>query len=750
MEKSWQVLKTNFKYDRFNLPFLKEEHGRIWNSTFDVTEAAPILTGVRDGKHNLRLIDYLVYRPLPPELTRWREMPDYHPDSLDMEEWYNELLQACSYGIEINGEYFNPLFVYWLNVFVFEVPIYDENKQPTGAFDFGLASYSNIDRYFLDYAWRCMLAKEDIMIMGARGIAKTFMMNCIIDRRYRLIPQSQIVVSSTNEDLTNEAWRKLEVNNLVIEERHPALKLKKTKNGDSADIKEAGEDIILPDGTSTKKGHLSRLEKIIYGKEPGKTRGRRPDLQLIEEFAAFPPRGLKGNLRDCMKESRGSWFVMGTIKKCTVLYAGTGGTANNDEAKEVFLNPKAYNIGCLYDFKESGSAFFVPVHLKAAGTWELTGCPDVALALEGVERERKLAASDPISLLGLMQEYPITIDEVFRRSGVNTFNQEKIAEQRADLLYNSNLPKPTKYNIYWDRLPNGRIQGVKLEMSNTGDFEILELPVWMQADSPTTDPIKDLYASGCDSIDQGSGDSSYATDDRKGSKLAMLVKKRFLKGSYFNSRQNYYIAKYHKRSDDVRKDWEAAAKLAVLYHTPVNIEYTKIGIISHFRTIGLSAFLRKRAAIALANPDGNTNLIGTQVNDKLIHHQDSLIKSYIDDFSESIFFDDLLGQLQGYSATDRTKFDLVIAMGLTELSDEDLLAVPAEIKQRETEGLELFGYYTDPVTGYKKYGVIPGSGTSPQEKFQKSLLEEEQNRFKESGGMRWVNNNNFDVPTYDY
>jgi len=740
------------EYDKFALDFLLiNEHGRVMNGEFDVTESPERLVGVASGDEEIKLTDYLVYRPIPKELLRWRDIPNYHPDSLDMEEWYAPLFSYCYEGVWIDGEYFNPFFVYWVNIFVFPVPIYDSKGKPTPDFETSHPQYCNIDRYFFDYCWKAYLNSLDVSIMGGRGVGKSFMINNILDREFRLIVESLILVSSTNEETTNEAWNKIEQGLNAIPALHRALKLKLITN--SSDTKLAGEKIELPDGTTEDRGHLSRFEKIVYGKNPGKTRGKRPTKQLVEEFAAFPPSHQKGSLGACKRESRGSWYVMGSIKKCQVLYSGTGGTVENDEAEGIFCNPKAHDILATNDFG-SPTGFFCPTHIKRAGTWEVTGCPDIVLATREVNIEREAAKTDPAAYVGLLQEYPMTIKEVFMRRGSNIFNQEKIAQQRINITHNKDAPKPGKGFLKWERSENGRIVGVTWAESTVGDIEILEHPHWLSEMALDDEklPMSNLYVGGCDSIDQGTGDSSYATDNKKGSELAILIKKRMLAKGYFRTTSNIYVAKYNKRSQDVKTDWDNALKLAYYFNAEVNIEYTKIGIVGHFRDNGFYNLLKKRCTINLQNADPNkqTTLIGTTVAGPIIDHTDQKIKAYVDDFYDTIWFPELLEQLQDYNRQNRTPSDFVIAMGLCELSDEDLMGREVKPPEVLTGGLQSFGYYSVWENGklIKKYGVIP-TKSGEAKTFDDSIRRDAAN-FATHGGVRWIDASDPKNPKYQY
>jgi len=235
------------------------------------------------------------------------------------------------------------------------------------------------------------------------------------------------------------------------------------------------------------------------------------------------------------------------------------------------------------------------------------------------------------------------------------------------------------------------------------------------------------------SIDQGVLDS---TSTKNRSSLAILVKKRIVDGQYFKQTSNLYVAKYMGRSLDVRWDYEEALKLAMYYDAEVNIEYTKIGIVQYFRECKQYHRLMKRPMVAISSAgDGQqaqfgvkaSNLIGTTATTQVIDHQDGKVKEYIDDSYQDIFFLDLLEQLRDYQREDRTKFDLVIAMGLCELADEDMMGVPPREAGEETAGFKLFGWYADE-NGFMHFGELPDG--------QRTIFDE--TAPKQDSPVRWV------------
>jgi hypothetical protein len=61
--------------------------------------------------------------------------------------------------------------------------------------------------------------------------------------------------------------------------------------------------------------------------------------------------------------------------------------------------------------------------LKVRGTWESSGVPNIELAMMQLIHSRKALETDPIAY---MQEFPITLEEVFTIKGSNIFNQDKL------------------------------------------------------------------------------------------------------------------------------------------------------------------------------------------------------------------------------------------------------------------------------------------------------------------------------------
>ncbi len=641
---------------------------------------------------------------LPEKFFEGRTPPSVPLDSLENIEWYEDQLKRCVYGFEWRGYRITGDHYWLLNFTPFLVAKKNKRGKITNEFDVQFPYFSYQHDYIFKLIEEAHYASEAFTWMSGRGSGKTYSILSIIAKTYHLKPKSHGIVSASNATHAEEAFNKLRLMMDSIAEVHPTLGLSRLQ--DTKSMIESGQEVVR-DGVKYKEGPRSRIQRIVYGDNPGVTRGTRPDIQLLEEIGDWS--GGAGDLKSCVGASLGSWRV-GSILKCRVFLIGTGGSVKSDQAKDIFMKPRAYHILPVHDFaKESG--FFLPAHYLLGGQgWEETGVNNNETAKAFLDEERERTRDDMEIHSKVTQEYPYTIEEVFRKMGTNNFNQRKIAEQWGHINFTPDIAKPERGFLEWIKSPEGKIKGVKWSKNPEGNIEILEHP-FRGPDGNIA--FKGLYVAGVDSIDQGVLDS---TSTKNRSSLAMLIKKRIVDGQYFKQTSNLYVAKYIGRSLDVRWDYEEALKLSMYYDADVNVEYTKIGIVQYFRECKQYHRLMKRPMVAISTAgDGqqaqfgikSSNLIGTTATTQVIDHQDGKIKEYIEDYYQNILFLDLLEQLRDYQREDRTKFDLVIAMGLCELADEDMMGVPPRESGEETKGFELFGYYTDE-RGYRKFGQLPG------------------------------------------
>lgn len=647
---------------------------------------------------------------LHPKFLEGRTPPPVPLDSLENIEWYEEQLRRCVYGFEYKGQRITGDYYWFLNFFPFLVAQKDKHGNITTSFKVSFGYYAGMHDYTFKLIEEAQYTGKAFGWMAGRGVGKSYMILAILAKIYHLKPESHCIVSASNSAHANESFDKLLNGLKAIQEVHPTIALSRLK--DTQSLVMSGQE-VRRDGVKYEEGPRSKIQKVIYGDNPGATRGTRPDAQLIEEMGDFNTG--KGDLKSCIGASVGSWRV-GQLYKCRVFMIGTGGSVASDQAKDVFMNPEAYNMLVCRDFAPK-SCFFLPANFFLGGSgWEETSVNNNESAEKFLTEERERTKDDMEIHSKLIQEFPFTIEEVFRKTGTNNFNQKHISEQWSRLNYEWKERRPERGNLTWIKSDSGLIKGVKWEVNPNGVIEILEHPY--KGDSGR-ESFQDLYVGGVDSIDQGIADS---TSIKQRSSLACLIKKRIIDGRFFTQTSNIYVAKYIGRSIDVRWDYEEVLKLAMYYNAKINIEYTKIGIVNYFREAKQYHRLLKRPLAAMPSGDvsqkllgiqqDHSSLIGTPATTGVIDHQDGKIKEYIEDYYSNIFFLDLLEQLRDYQRESRKKYDLVIAMGLCELADEDMFGVAARGEESETSDFSTFGYYVDD-HGYKHFGKLPGSGLSP-------------------------------------
>lgn len=194
---------------------------------------------------------------------------------------------------------------------------------------------------------------------------------------------------------------------------------------------------------------------------------------------------------------------------------------------------------------------------------------------------------------------------------------------------------------------------------------------------------KNLYIAGIDSIDQGTADSSTQTDV---SDFCIVIKKRM-----HGLKEPKYVAIYKDRPRDIREAYDIALKLLTLYNCKALLEHTKISIITYFKEKKKDHLFMKRPASTMGDMRrGNSQMIGTPATENVIKHGLELINNYVNDYVYSLDIDDMLEQLLKYSYEEKRKFDIIAAMSMSEIADEELMdIVPSQKNSVDNEWQDL-------------------------------------------------------------
>jgi hypothetical protein len=384
----------------------------------------------------------------------------------------------------------------------------------------------------------------------------------------------------------------------------------------------------------------------------------------------------------------------------------------------MYYKPKIFGIlPYRHRYTQDGSqvltAYFMPCFkvIKFAGYTDARGWTDPDKGRAFYEAQRDVKAEDPKELVTYSAEYCFNAEEAFSLEGDNKFDKAIISEQLATIRLHKAAPPIENGSIHYTYKSSAHVReninGFIWKPNINGKVHILEHPVWSDlykadhaGDERSYDEMNNLYVAGIDSIDIGAKDTSAYTENP--SKFCITIKKRT-----FGLQEPQYVAYYKDRPDDIREAYKIAMCLAMYYKAIINIEATRVSMLTWAKEKGFYNFFMARPKATY--PDitkVGRRTVGTPATAPIIDHQTDLIANYVKDCGHMIWFEEMLDELMRYTDENKTHFDIIAAMGMTELADEELgTVVPVKVVKTD-ETWEDVGYYTDE-RGYKRWGVIP-------------------------------------------
>lgn len=402
------------------------------------------------------------------------------------------------------------------------------------------------------------------------------------------------------------------------------------------------------------------------------------------------------------------------------LMGGTGGEtgAQMEGLRKMYYEPQLFGVlPYRHNFTKSNeyaiTSFFLPAFrtIKETSLLDKRGWIDDNAGREYFNKTRDLKAKDPEEYQTYCAEYCFDGEEAFSLEGDNKFNKILIADQIAAIRLHKDCPKP-EYGSLEYIFTNGQhtkenISGIRWIPSNFGDVQIIEHPLWTKSyidddgNEVSYEKINNLYVAGIDSIDLGEDDTSALTKDP--SSFCIVIKRR-----QFGLKDPQYVAMYKARPNDIRDAYKTAIKLLQYYNCKANLEATRVSILSWAREKKyMNYFMYRPIATYPAGNNPKRRTIGTPASVAIIDHQTDLIRDYVNDYCHNIWFPDMLDELSRYTDEMKRKFDIIAAMGLCELGDEDMMGITPKQTEVSDNSFQDFGYYIDPDTGYRKFGVIP-------------------------------------------
>jgi len=461
-------------------------------------------------------------------------------------------------------------------------------------------------------------------------------------------------------------------------------------------------------GTRVEIGWLSEIECRI-AENPRKIRGSRTELLIFEEFGSNP------YSKTSYIQGRALVVVNG-VRIGIRLAWGTGGDSDGlDGLRDIFYNPISYDVLPMrHNYSLSGetslTGFFIPSYrilTQVSGKrgeliqmMDKRGYTPAKPAREHLEREREKFAADPNGYMIHCAEFCFVPEEALVLEGRNEFNKNLLVEQLTQIKQFKRGPQPVKgyleYDFKGEAHIEENIQGFKWIPNNHSKLQILEHPIRDESGKA----FRNLYVAGIDSIDLGQDETSEATRDP--SNFCICIKRR-----QYGTKDPTYVALYKDRPGDIREAYRTALKLLEYYNCKAVLEASKITFRQFLQDRNKAdRYLFRRPRATQTDPkSANSRQFGAPATEYVIQHQLGLIATYIEDYSHNIWFEDILDELLRYNYENKTHFDIVAAMGMTELGDEELQGFIPKPEDITKSTWVDFGWYKD-INGHKRFGKL--------------------------------------------
>lgn len=643
----------------------------------------------------------------------------YLPDSKRYREFWKEQFRRCRDGYTVNGYTITGDHYFFLNFY--QLPITSSATKAGGGRKTDFPSFFVSQYEFFHYFELAKRLRKHAGLMKARGIGFSEINASIAACSYTIIRESITMVTCYDRGKLDRTLSK-DWNALKFLDTHTNGGMFRLRQlSDTALVKKSGH-YINKQGSKVPAGWQSMIEGVVAD-DPQKIRGDRVDTLIFDEAGSWP------DFRKAFIQAEALVAING-VRFGIKIAGGTGGDkgAALEGLKDLYYHPNTYDVlPYRHNYTQDGSyilsAFFIPAFAQVEGIVDSRGYCDPVKGKNFYEKERAKMLDSPKALIQYSAEYCFNAEEAFALEGENKFNKVKISEQLAEIRLHKRGPRPEAgYIDYFYKNSVHKpenIEGYKWIPNPNGKVKILEHPVWseiykeqmeqkkkkaeaegVEFQIPTYKEMKDLYVAGIDGIDIGANDTSKKT--KNPSDFCITIKRRI-----FGLNEPQIVALYKDRPGNIREAYKIAMCLLRYYNCRVNIEATRVGMVTWARENNCLNFFMKRPRATLTDIQrGTTKQYGTPATKAIIEQQTDLIADFVEDYCHTIWFEEILEQLNTYNDENKTKFDIIAALGMTELADQELSGrQPINVVQ-EVEQFEDFGYYTDE-RGYKRFGVIP-------------------------------------------
>ena len=599
----------------------------------------------------------------------------YLPRSKRWDAFWKEQYTRCKYGMTSHGYTITGDNYFFLNFY--QLPVVDMDKASGEGTNESFPVFFASQYMFFHYLQMCRVLHKNAALMKARSIGFSEINASLAARLYTTIKRSRTVITCFNDTYLNGTFSKLDHALTFINTNADGFF--KPRLTDKALEKKSGYQIKI-DGQFTDFGWLS-VVKGINGSKPSNIRGERVDLLIYDEAGSWP------DLTTAVVQGQELCEVQG-VPRGIMLFGGTGGDFGPplEGLKKIYYNPRAFKIlPFRHNWTQDGttieSGFFLPYFLQSLNPEyvDSRGVCNQTEYKKVLQEERNNLLAVPEDYLKKCAERCWNAEEAFTLEGQNKFNKMKIADQLAKIRLHKIGPRPQVGTIDYTYKSNKHslenINGFRWIL-NSGKVQILEHPVWsdlykeqiekqrkeaeeqgIDFEAPVYTEMNDLYVAGIDGIDIGAAQTSKETRDP--SDFCIVIKRRA-----FGLNEPQYVAMYKDRPQNIREAYKIAMCMCRYYNCRINIEATRVGMITWARENKCLQYFMKRPRATLTDIKyGTTKQYGTPATKTIIEQQTDLIADYVEDYGHNIWFEDMLVQLNGYNDENKTKFDIIAALG---------------------------------------------------------------------------------------
>lgn len=642
----------------------------------------------------------------------------YLPRSKRWDAFWKEQYTRCKYGMTSHGYTITGDNYFFLNFY--QLPVVDMDKASGEGTNESFPVFFASQYMFFHYLQMCRVLHKNAALMKARSIGFSEINASLAARLYTTIKRSRTMITCFKDTYLNGTFSKLDHALTFINTNADGFF--KPRLTDKALEKKSGYQVKI-DGQFTDFGWRSVVIGI-NGSKPSNIRGDRVDLLIYDEAGSWP------DLTTAVVQGQELCEVQG-VPRGIMLFGGTGGDFGPplEGLKKIYYNPKAFKIlPFRHKWTQDGttieSGFFLPYFLQSLNPeyMDSRGVCNQTEYKKVLQEERNNLLAVPEDYLKKCAERCWNAEEAFTLEGQNKFNKMKIADQLAKIRLHKIGPRPQVGTIDYTYKSNKHslenIDGFRW-LLNSGKVQILEHPVWsdlykeqiekqkkeaeeqgIDFEVPVYTEMNDLYVAGIDGIDIGAAQTSKETRDP--SDFCIVIKRRA-----FGLNEPQYVAMYKDRPQNIREAYKIAMCMCRYYNCRINIEATRVGMITWARENKCLQYFMKRPRATLTDIKyGTTKQYGTPATKTIIEQQTDLIADYVEDYGHNIWFEDMLVQLNGYNDENKTKFDIIAALGMVELADQELSGRQPTKVDKEVEEFQDYGYYIND-KGYREFGVIP-------------------------------------------